>query len=424
MATIIGDQKDNTLVGFAERDLIQGLGGADRLFGRGGNDTLEGGDGNDRLRGEGGSDLLRGGAGSDQLFGDSGRDTLVGGSGRDYLTGGVGADTFRFDDKDAGDATAGLADVILDFSAVDIIDLRAVDLFRYDGYSIDPGRGAFGVWQAHGNTYVTWNTFNSVHDIEIRGYLGDLEDIYNQIVWYDDDYRGGHGTNVTLRDGETKNGKFEVAADSDWFKVELVKGRLYTFDLGGALSGEGTARDTVLALYDVNGDWVADDYPWGGDARMFYEATVSGTYYVQADSWSNSGIGSYRLSMSSRVYVDDFGNTKETAGEIAAGDTVDGEVGLPYDEDYFHLEAEAGKKYTVDLRGLDSKSGTLPDPLLYVIDSYDNWWDDNDGGEGRDARFTFTAEEAGDYYIVARGWDWADIGTYELRVTVEDALVV
>jgi hypothetical protein len=435
MATIIGDQENDTLVGFAERDLVRGLGGDDLLFGRGGHDTLEGGPDNDRLSGEDGSDLLRGGVGSDWLFGEGGHDTLVGGAGRDYLTGGIGADTFRFNDEDAGDATSGLADVILDFSADDIIDLRAVDLFRYDDYSPDPSRGALGIWQANGNTYVSWNTFGELHDVEIRGYTGETSDLYNQIIWYDDDYRGGVGTDVTLADGETKDGTFEVGADEDWFRIELTAGRLYDFRMTGV--GSGAVRNPSLGLYDANGEWVAGDggvFPLAkpliivddtvDEAQMFYHADKSGTYYVRADSWSLSGLGTYRLGVTSREYEDDFGDSTETAGEIEAGDTVTGEIGLPSDLDYLRLEVEAGKTYTIDMRGVDSGSGTLTDPYLSFIDPEDNWHDDSDGGEGRDARLVFSAEESGVGFIIADHQVWDQIGTYELSVTVEDTLVV
>jgi hypothetical protein len=422
MAVLIGDSRDNTLVGLAERDLIRGLGGDDRLFGRAGNDTIEGGFCNDTLRGEGGSDLLRGGAGRDWLYGGSGQDVLAGGLGRDFLRGGTGADTFSFDDRDAGDVTAGRADVILDFSVDDIIDLSDAEIFSYSGFYSDPGRGAFGIWQAQGSTYVTWNTANDVHDIELRGYLGDLADIYNQIIWYDDDYRGGLGTDVTIADGETKAGSFEVSADDDWFRIDLTEGRLYTFDLKGAASGEGTAQDTLLELYDANGYWVSDAYGGDQDARMVYEADVSGTYYVRADSWSESGLGTYHLSVSSRIYVDDFGDSPETAGEIAPGDPINGEIGVSGDVDYFHLELEAGKTYTIDLQGADSDSGTLADPFLIFIDPTDVSWFDDDSGDGFDARFVFTAEDGGDAYIEASSFGWAT-GTYELSVAVEDPLV-
>ncbi|EYD74932.1 Hemolysin-type calcium-binding protein region [Rubellimicrobium mesophilum DSM 19309] len=62
MATINGDDNDNTLGGGLGDDLIQGFGGDDNLAGGGGDDTLIGGDGDDRLRGGRGDDHFVGNA--------------------------------------------------------------------------------------------------------------------------------------------------------------------------------------------------------------------------------------------------------------------------------------------------------------------------------------------------------------------------
>ena len=161
MALITGNENDNFLPGTADSDRIRGLGGNDLIEGRAGNDILEGGNGRDTI------------------YGGTGRDVLVGGLGRDLMYGGPGNDTYRFDDRDAGDATAGpLSDVIFDFSAGDLLDLMAVDVLYYYGGGPDPARGSFSIWQAGGSTYVSWNTFGAFHDIELRGFT----DIFRQIV--------------------------------------------------------------------------------------------------------------------------------------------------------------------------------------------------------------------------------------------------
>lgn len=99
---IIGNARDNTLVGEDGNDLIRGGGGADVLelaSEAGGRDRLRGGKGNDVLTGGRGDDNLRGGAGDDEIQGDDdtfgriGDDLLDGGSGIDYLDGWGGTDT-------------------------------------------------------------------------------------------------------------------------------------------------------------------------------------------------------------------------------------------------------------------------------------------------------------------------------------------
>lgn len=124
---LVGDERDNRILGGAGREKLSGADGADLLSGRGGNDTVTGGAGADRLQGGGGNDLLRGGGDADRLaggrdddrlIGAGGDDRLVGGGGDDLLRGGGGADRFDFRGR-FGD------DVIADFDpAADRLDFR------------------------------------------------------------------------------------------------------------------------------------------------------------------------------------------------------------------------------------------------------------------------------------------------------------
>ena len=77
MATIRGDNRNNTLNGTS------------------GNDTIYGNGGNDRLRGQGGNDKLYGGGGNDTLIGDEARDTY-------YFGRNFGQDIVQDDDDSRG----------------------------------------------------------------------------------------------------------------------------------------------------------------------------------------------------------------------------------------------------------------------------------------------------------------------------------
>ena len=258
MANIDGDAASNTLTGTSGGDRIRGFGGNDWLYGLGGRDRLEGG------------------AGSDYLRGGGGRDLLIGGLGRDHMWGGSGPDTFLFDDEDAGDATAGpLSDVIYDFSMEDTLDLLAVDISSFWGYGDrEPARGTFSIWQAGNSTYVTWNTFNGYHDIELQGFTGDP---FNQIRWYQDDFLASTATTGQISVGETKSGTIEVDVDADWFEITLEQGKIYDFDIRGLTDGGGTLWDPYVALFDSNGEYITD-----GFEGLAFLAGSSGTYYVEA----------------------------------------------------------------------------------------------------------------------------------------------
>lgn len=100
------------------RDQPSADGKDNHVLGLGGDDRIVGGAGNERLEGN---------RGNDELFGGAGNDVVDGGAGSDRMTGGAGADTFLF--HAATDSRAGAGrDVILDFeSAVDRLDLTAID---------------------------------------------------------------------------------------------------------------------------------------------------------------------------------------------------------------------------------------------------------------------------------------------------------
>ena len=83
---------------------------------------------NNVISGGASADTLNGGAGNDTISGAAGNDVLIGGAGTDVLTGGFGADRFVFSSVTDSVATAGLRDIIADFTAAaDRIDLSAID---------------------------------------------------------------------------------------------------------------------------------------------------------------------------------------------------------------------------------------------------------------------------------------------------------
>ena len=118
---------------------------------------------------------------------------------------------------------------------------------------------------------------------------------------------------------------------------------------------------------------------------------------------------------------DDFTHDTSTTGSVAVGGTVTGEIEARNDIDWFAVELVAGRHYVIDLKGADSGGGTLDSTVLrglydadgnHIVGSHSNF-----GGDGEDARLTFTATESGKYFIAARGSAGATTGTYTVRVT-------
>lgn len=105
MATIDGNNQNNSITGtlFADiikarrgDDTVDGGDGNDSIIGNAGDDVLFGGLGDDTLKGGRDNDWLTGGQGDDLVYGNKGNDTLVASAGNDTLNGGSETDTAVF----------------------------------------------------------------------------------------------------------------------------------------------------------------------------------------------------------------------------------------------------------------------------------------------------------------------------------------
>jgi Ca2+-binding RTX toxin-like protein len=85
VATVVGTDRRDRLLGTAGDDVIAGLDGDDVIRGGAGHDVICGGPGGDRLVGADGDDDLRGGHGADHVSGNGGADRVAGGAGNDDI---------------------------------------------------------------------------------------------------------------------------------------------------------------------------------------------------------------------------------------------------------------------------------------------------------------------------------------------------
>ena len=221
-----------------------------------------------------------------------------------------------------------------------------------------------------------------------------------------------------------------------------------------------------------------DDFQGSRDSRVTFTATEAGTYYVEA-SGDRDETGTYRLTVTDvtpepevvpdvtpepevvpdvtpepevvkdaapvpevvkdaapvpvvvkdaapvPVVVTDIAADTTTTADVAVGGSATGEIETAGDKDWFEVELEAGRTYRFDLQGAPGGHGTLSDTFLRrILDAEGNkstgdgqhrtYNDDFQGS--RDSRVTFTATEAGTYYVEASG-DRDETGTYRLTVT-------
>ena len=228
-------------------------------------------------------------------------------------------------------------------------------------------------------------------------------------------------TGVVPVDGSA-TGKMGSNDYRDWFAVELAAGSIYTIELRGSLTDDGTLSNPYLwGIHDADGNHIPgtsnDNGGEGNNSRLTFTATESGTHYIAAGAYS--GLGTYTLAVTKNT--DDFSADTGTTGTVAVGGTATGEIDFPDDRDWFAVTLEAGKTYRFDLEGAWTAKGTLGNPYLRGL--YDatgtriyGTWDDS-GGVYHNAQKYFTATTNGTYYVAAGAAHNYNNGSYTLSVT-------
>jgi hypothetical protein len=210
--------------------------------------------------------------------------------------------------------------------------------------------------------------------------------------------------------------------DQDWFRITLIAGRDYQFDLFGANGGVFTLPDPLLnGIRDAAGSLIPgtrnDDVAPGvnTDSRVVYTPSVSGTYYIDVGAFG-ANIGSYALSVVD-LSVPDVRNNDTTNAILTVGNAgVQGRIGVSGDSDWYRVDLVAGRVYRFEVNGFDSRLGTLGDPSIngiYFGGTLRPFTHDDDGGLGRDARLDFMASATGTHFIDVSAFG-GQTGTFRL----------
>ena len=109
-----------------------------------------------------------------------------------------------------------------------------------------------------------------------------------------------------------------------------------------------------------------------------------------------------------------------TGVTIAVGATIDDQLEVTGDHDWYRLQLTAGQKITIAVNVL-----TLEDPYVYFRNASGAILAENDdGGGGRGSRLVFTAPTTGTYYVDVAAWTpatpvtgYTGTGTYRLSVS-------
>ncbi|MEM7197181.1 MAG: PPC domain-containing protein, partial [Pseudomonadota bacterium] len=204
-------------------------------------------------------------------------------------------------------------------------------------------------------------------------------------------------------------------------------GDYYQFVAGG--SGSFTANltglnaDLDMVLVDGQGNLLLNMWRAGNtDEVASYQVVQGETYALHVVPYSDAR-SEYSLTLSapgaSAGSTDDFTADTTTTANVAVGGTLTGAIERVGDVDWIAFQATANTNYTIALDGDSTGGSALQDPAIQGI--YDqagtlvNGTRDDDGGAGRNSGLTFSAPNAGTYYVAASSSGRAT-GNYRLSV--------
>ena len=162
-------------------------------------------------------------------------------------------------------------------------------------------------------------------------------------------------------------GAIEVAADRDWFALDLLAGRPVT--LRTATSG-----DTILNLYDARGGLLAtnDDDPAGGrHSVLTHTPQVGGPHYAEVRGYGQS-TPAYQVSLDGPGARPGAGTDAASARVVQLGEAV-ADVLAPGGADWFALDIGVGFELRIEadhpdvcLMALDSNQRPFAEPVHVV----------------------------------------------------------
>ena len=222
-------------------------------------------------------------------------------------------------------------------------------------------------------------------------------------------------TTATLAVGETVSDAIELRGDQDWFRVELTAGTTYQF--GTAEGAASPLADAVIAIYDASGNLITgnDDANGSLQASLLYTADADGVFYIAVSGYGNA-TGSYDVSMDEVDLNDALAADASTAGSIAIGETVSGQVDFTGDHDWFAFDITSTQSITF---ATAAGAGTaVGDTVITIYDAAGNVLASNDdNGTDYYSSLEFAAS-AGTYYVAVSGYQDSVSGSYELSASL------
>jgi Ca2+-binding RTX toxin-like protein len=125
---------------------------------------------------------------------------------------------------------------------------------------------------------------------------------------------------LSLSVGSSLSGSISTLGEEDLFRLDLRAGGSYEFTT--SLTG---LTDSVLALYDSNGNFIESNDDYGSLAsRIEFNPAVSGTYYLGVRAYGNYYTGSYSVAATGSVDNDapELTGTQAVFPSVTAGSSI------------------------------------------------------------------------------------------------------
>jgi hypothetical protein len=185
------------------------------------------------------------------------------------------------------------------------------------------------------------------------------------------------------------------------YPLKMSPKRAYTIDL------RSSDFDAYLRIEDANGKSLAEDDD-GGDgtnARLVFVPPSAGTYKIIATTFEANETGAFTLEIRSAPVL------LAVQGQLTNNDPLD-KLRKGNHHKVHTFKMVPGRTYTIDLRSSDF------DAYLRLEDSKQaNLAEDDDSGDGTNARLVFTPTKEDTYRVIVTTFQANETGTYMLTIT-------
>ena len=167
------------------------------------------------------------------------------------------------------------------------------------------------------------------------------------------DTPGNASTSRTIAVGGSLTDTLEFSGDHDWFKIQLTAGQSISVAVAGM-----TLDDPIVTIRNSNGTvlYTNDDGGPGLDSLLAFQASYTGTYYIDVAAAQAGHAGSYEVDVQPYT-LPPIAPLDEVADWLTTGF---------WNGDTHHFDVTQGGTITVNLTGLTADSRTVARAALQL----------------------------------------------------------